>query len=267
MSPMKDEFITSDWFGGDDSRPDPRAAIRTEAKSALPRRFYKEAGVAETSDGFVLTLDGRHARTPAKAALAAPTREIAEMVAAEWGAQGETIDPASMPLTRLVNSALDGVARQMEAVAEETARYAGSDMLCYRAGDPARLVARESEAWDPVLDWARETFGARFILSEGVMFAQQPEASVSAIRAAVAAHDNPFALAALSTITSLTGSVLLALAVAHGRLGAKEAWAAAHVDEDFQMELWGFDDEAMERRARRWADMDAAARLLAASGR
>ena len=262
MGCMKDDIIT-DWFGAGEATPDPRRSVRMEAKAQLPRRFYKVAGFAPIEGGFVLTLDGRPARTPAKSPLATPTPDAAEALAAEWAAQGETIQPGTMPLTRLVNTALDGVARNMAAVADEVGRFAGSDLLCYRAGDPARLVARESEMWDPVLDWAREAFGARFILAEGIMFVQQPEASVAAIRDAIGAVDCPYSLAALSTMTSLTGSVLLALAVAHGRLTATEAWAAAHVDEDFQMELWGFDDEALERRARRWTEMEAAALLLA----
>ncbi len=262
MGCMKDDIIT-DWFGAGEATPDPRRSVRMEAKAQLPRRFYKVAGFAPIEGGFVLTLDGRPARTPAKSPLATPTPDAAEALAAEWAAQGETIQPGTMPLTRLVNTALDGVARNMAAVADEVGRFAGSDLLCYRAGDPARLVSRESEMWDPVLDWAREAFGARFILAEGIMFVQQPEASVAAIRDAIGAVDCPYSLAALSTMTSLTGSVLLALAVAHGRLTATEAWAAAHVDEDFQMELWGFDDEALERRARRWTEMEAAALLLA----
>ncbi|WP_371877270.1 ATP12 family chaperone protein [Alsobacter ponti] len=263
---MKDEIIISDWFGAGENRPDPHKSIRMEAKAALPRRFYKEAGVAATPTGFVLTLDGRPARTPARSPLETPAQAATQAVADEWAAQGDVIDPASMPFTKLVNTALDGVARQREAVVDEIARYAGSDLLCYRAGDPARLVERESAHWDPVLAWARDELGARFVLAEGVMFASQPDASLEAVREAVAAVVSPLALAGLSTITSLTGSVLLALAVARGRLTPEQAWTAAHVDEDFQMELWGYDDEALERRARRWREMDAAARLVAMVG-
>jgi chaperone required for assembly of F1-ATPase len=172
------------------------------------------------------------------------------------------IDPAGMPLTRLVNTALDGVARRMTEVAEETARYAASDLLCYRAGDPERLVARQAQMWDPVLAWARDTLGAQFVLSEGVIHVEQPEPALRAVRRAVDAFDEPLPLAALATMTSLMGSVLLALAVAHDRLTPAQAWAAAHVDEDFQMEVWGLDEEAEIRRSRRWSDMQAAARLL-----
>ncbi|WP_406853893.1 ATP12 family protein [Alsobacter sp. KACC 23698] len=250
------------WFPPEDEAPDPRRSARIGSKPVPPRRFYREASTKPSEAGFVLTLDDRPARTPAKAPLALPTAAAAEAVAAEWAAQGAEIDPARMPLTRLVNSGLDGVARMREEVVDDIARYAGSDLLCYRAGEPARLVAMQADAWDPVLDWAREALGARFFLTEGVVFAEQPPGSVEAVRGAVASIRDPIALAALSTITSLTGSVLLALAVAMGRLSAVEAWAAAHVDEDFQMEVWGMDDEALERRARRWTEMEASARMI-----
>ena len=247
-----------DWFGDPEPR-DPTRAIRADMKQALPRRFYKEAGVREEGGAFVLVLDGRPARTPAKKPLGVADPRTAEALAAEWRAQDEVIDPARMPLTRLVNSAIDGVAARMADVAEETARYAGSDLLCYRAGEPERLVRRQGELWDPVLDWARDELGARFVLVEGVMFAEQPPGALAAVRSAVDAIEDPLALAALSAMTSLTGSVLLALAVAHGHITAGEAWEAAHLDEDFQMEVWGQDEEALERRLRRWSEMEAAA--------
>lgn len=254
-----------DWFPLEDGeeRPDPVRLAQQQARPPLPKRFYKEAGVAERDGGFALVLDGRPARTPAKQFLAVPSRPAAEALAAEWNAQAEVLDPAAMPLTRLVNSALDGVAADPEAVRADLLRYAGSDLLCYRAGDPARLVERQSTAWDPVLDWAHDDLGARFILAEGVMFAEQPERALDAVARALAGVGSPLALAALHSMTSLTGSVLLALAVARGRLSAAQAWAAAHVDEDYQAELWGIDDEAMERRAARWREMEAAAALFA----
>jgi chaperone required for assembly of F1-ATPase len=251
-----------DWFGDPEPR-DPSRAIRADMKQVLPRRFYKDAGVREENGAFALVLDGRPARTPAKNSLSVADLKTAEALAAEWRAQAEVIDPAGMPLTRLVNSAIDGVASRMADVAEEVSRYAGSDLLCYRAGDPERLVARQAELWDPVLDWARDELGARFVLVEGIMFAEQPLGALAAVRSSVGAVEDPLALAALSTITSLTGSVLLALAVAHGRMTAEEAWAAAHLDEDFQMEVWGGDEEALERRLRRWSEMEAAAMVVA----
>ncbi len=187
-----------------------------------------------------------------------------ETVAEEWARQGDTLGPADMPVTRLLNSALDGVAKAMEATRAEIVRYAGSDLLCYRAEEPEALAERQRAAYDPVLDWAAGTLGARFALAAGVVHVQQPPAVAAAFDAAVEAFDDPIALAALSVVTTLTGSAVLALAVARGRLSAEEAWRIAHVDEDFQIESWGDDDEAMARRAARWREMAAAAIVLAA---
>lgn len=257
---MKDD-VSKDWFGAAEGRPDPMRSARAGADTALPKRFYREAGIAETADGFALVLDGRPARTPARNPLALPTHTLGEAVAAEWGAQGEAIVPASMPLTKLANSAIDGVASRREAVADDVARYAGSDLVAYRAGDPASLVAAQSAAWDPVLDWAHDALGARFVLSEGVMHVAQPETSLAAVRRRVDAEASPFRLAALHAMTALTGSVLIALATAEGRFAAEEAWAAALVDEDFQARVWGRDEDAEARRVARFAEFLAAARL------
>lgn len=255
---------------------DPVELARRDQKKHLPRRFWKETAVVEEDGRFALALDGRRARTPGQNALRVPTRALAQALAAEWDAQSELLDPASMPLTRIVNSALDGVAREMEATLDEVVKYAGSDLLIYRAGDPESLVAEQAAAWDPVLAWAREAFGARFVLSQGVTFVAQPEASIAAVRAAKWAHvtggTNDFGadgdvareaaalrLTGLHVMTTLTGSALLALAAARGVLTVETAWTAAHVDEDFQMRAWGQDAEAMARRERRWREMQAAA--------
>lgn len=256
-----------DWLGASDPpvTHDPHKAVRSQGRPALPRRFYAAAGLAESPHGFRLTLDGRPANTPARNPLALPTRGLGEAVAAEWAAQVGVIDPATMPLTRLANTAIDGVAHRREAVVEDLSAYAGTDLLAYRAGDPDRLVADQAKAWDPVLDWAHATFGARLILSEGVMHVTQPDASVAALRDAIAAVDGPFRLAALHTLTTLTGSLLLALAVLHGRLTPQEAWAAAHVDEAYQASVWGSDAEAEARHALRKAEFAAAATLAGLS--
>ncbi len=185
-------------------------------------------------------------------------------VAREWERQGETLDPADMPVTRLLNSAIDGVAKAMDETRAEIVRYAGSDLLCYRAEGPEALAERQRAACDPVLAWAAETLGARFIIAAGVMHIAQPEDSLEAFRKAVEPFDDPVALAALSVVTTLTGSAVLALAVARGRLAADDAWRIAHVDEDFQIERWGADEEAMARRRARWREMAAAAGVLAA---
>ncbi|MDP4024512.1 ATP12 family protein [Methylobacterium sp. NEAU 140] len=257
---------TRDWLGdsGDGSRPDPVRAARGHARPALPRRFYTEAGFAPDPGGFRLTLDGRPANTPARHPLVLPTPALAERVAAEWGRQVEAIDPATMPLTRLANTAIDGVAPRRAAVAADLAAYAGTDLLAYRAGEPERLVAAQAAAWDPVLAWARDALGARLILSEGVMHVTQPPETVRALSEAVAAVEDPFRLAALHTLTTLSGSLLLALAVLHGRLDPAEAWEAAHVDETYQAAVWGRDAEAEARLAARRAEFEAAAGMIAA---
>ena len=262
------EDLTHDLAPKPGEAIDPREMARRDLRKKLPKRFYKQAEAVETPDGFGLALDGRPARTPGGNALATPVKELSEAVAAEWNAVAEFIDPTAMPITRIVNSALDGVTRETDAVAAEIVKYAGSDLLLYRAGDPASLVKAQANAWDPIIAWAREAFGARFVLGEGVMFVTQPDHVDPAMRRAVAqaVGNGPtrvLRLAALSVLTTLTGSALLALAVALGRLDLREAWGAAHADEDFQMAAWGQDAEALERRARRWTEAEAAGRILA----
>ena len=265
LSVMQDD-LTRDWFPGSNGEPrNPRKAAQQAMRPAPPKRFFETAGIEERDGAFVLTLDGRPARTPARNPVAVPTRALGEALAAEWQAQEAVIDPAQMPLTRLVNSALDGVAGSMAEVADDIARYVGSDLIVYRAGEPERLAAEQAEAWDPILAWAYDTFGARFLLSEGVTFVAQPEAGVSALRERIAVETSPFRLAALHVMTTLMGSALIAIAHAAGRLSAAEAWAAAHVDERFQERIWGEDEEALQRRARREADFLAASQVYALS--
>lgn len=239
---------------------DPTESARRGLRPRLPARFYAHASVAEEGAGFQLLLDGKPARTPARNPLAAPARPIAEAVAAEWDAQRDIIDPARMPLTRLANSIIDGVAAAPAPVKGEIEQYLGSDLLFYRADAPEGLVQREAERWDPVLAWAREALGARFILSQGVTFVPQPVGTLAAVRATIPEH--PWRLGAVHVATTLTGSALLALALAHGRLSAEDVWAAAHVDEDWNMDFWGRDELALERRAFRWREMQAAATVL-----
>jgi chaperone required for assembly of F1-ATPase len=251
-----------DNLTGATEKSDPIALVQREARRPLPRRFYSDAKVEARDGRFVVALDGKTVRTPRRELFSLPTGPSAEAVCAEWAAQEQTIDPATMPMTRIVNSALDGVAQAMGAVASEIAKYAASDVLCYRAVEPDTLVELERAAWDPVLDWADEALGARFVLAKGVMFVDQPAAALAAVEKAVQAYDTPIALACLHTMTTLTGSAVLALAVARGQMSVASAWAAAHVDEDYEMQLWGQDEEALERRAKGWREMDAAARLL-----
>lgn len=256
--------LGADFFVAAGER-DPVKAARDPARP-LPKRFYKAATVGVVDDGFEVLLDGRPVNTPARRRVRVPARAIAEALAAEWAAQGEIIDPATMPLTRLVNTAIDGVADQMIAVEAELVKYAASDLVCYRAGEPEGLVAAQSAAWDPVVAIARDRLGARLALAEGVMFVAQSDEALAALALATRSRvgEGPaaaFRLAALYELTTLTGSLALALAVASGEMTVDAAWAAAHVDEDFQMRTWGADAEALARRERRFTDMRAAAFL------
>lgn len=257
--------LGNDFFVAAGER-DAAQIVRDASKVQRPKRFYENVTVEERDGQWRVLLDGRPIRTPRGNAVAAPTRAIAALLAQEWTAQGDTIDPATMPATRLVNSALDGVAADIPAVAADVVKYAVSDLLCYRATEPPALASAQAAAWDPVLDFVRERFGARMILAEGVVFAAQPAGAVEAIARAVdRIASGPHAalrIAALHVATTLTGSALLALAVEAGALSCEDAWRAAHVDEDEQMRVWGFDAEALRRRAARLADMEAACAVL-----
>jgi chaperone required for assembly of F1-ATPase len=233
--------------------------VRRASRAPQRKRFYKEASFAEADGGFAVTLDGRSIRTPSGRHVVAPTRGIAEAIAAEWNAQGETIDPLTMPLTRFANSVAE-IGERVDAVADDVAKYLGTDLLFYRAGHPEALVAREAAHWDPVLSWAASNLGAHFILSEGIVHAAQPEQAIKAARGVFPA--DPWSMAALHVVTTLTGSALLALALAHGVRGAADIWTAAHVDEDFNIEQWGLDEEVASRRAARAVDFEAANRIL-----
>lgn len=250
---------------GDQSRLPDRQERAKGRESKQPKRFYKMARVVEEDGLFHLRLDERPARTPARRPLAVPSRYVGEALAAEWNAQAERIDPAKMPVTRIVNAAIDGVASEMAAVRKDIATYAGTDLLCYRADAPEGLVARQSEAWDPILDWAKERLDARLVLAAGVMHVDQPPDSLEAIAADLETIEDPFVLTGLHVMTTITGSALLAIAVRHGRLDLTQAWTAAHVDEDWNMAQWGADELALARRADRLEEMRAAA-LLATSG-
>jgi chaperone required for assembly of F1-ATPase len=245
---------------------DPQEAARRAARAPRRKRFYSSTGVAEAEDGgFTVTLDNRPIRTPSGRIVAIPSREIAQAVAAEWEAQKETIDPLSMPMTRFANSVVEAVIDRVDAVAEDIARYFNSDLLFYRAGHPEALVGREAKHWDPVLFWAADELGAHFILAEGIVHVRQPDEALAAARAAL--PDDPWSIAATHVVTTLTGSALLGLALAHRLLDADAVWAAAHVDEDWNAEQWGADEEAAERRAARAVDFRAAARILEVMGK
>ena len=245
---------------------DPMAAARRGMRPALRKRFYQAAGVAEGPDGFAVLLDGKPVLTPRRRALAAPSAPLARLIAEEWDAQAQEIDPARMPLTRLANAVIDAVAEAGDAVAAEVAHYLGSDLVCYRAEAPEALVAAQAAAFDPVLAWAREALGARFVMVAGVMHTPQPPQAIAAARAAIPRDPSNvkeiWRLGAVSSATALTGSALLALMLAHGAREAAEVWRIAHVDEDWQMSQWGRDEIALARRAFRKTEFDAAAAVL-----
>jgi chaperone required for assembly of F1-ATPase len=238
---------------------DPNESARRNMR-ARRRRFYTSADVIDGERGFEVILDGRPIRTPARHPLAFPNKALAEAAAAEWNAQGEFIEPEHMPLTRLANTIIDGVVAAPDAVAAEVAKYLGSDLLFYRADGPERLVARQKQLWDPVLKWAQDKLGARFVTGAGVMPLLEPEQALLAARAAIPRE--AWRLGAVHAVTTLTGSALLALALAYDAISCEAAWAAAHVDEDWNIELWGEDAVAAERRALRYAEMQAAAKVL-----
>lgn len=249
----------------DDNIPDrPTRVAEPSRESQLPKKFYKSAEVAEEEGFFKVLLDGRPVRTPGKSVLQLNSQSVMESIAIEWNAQVERIDPMTMPVTRLINTAIDGVSTEMQAVKEDIIRYAGTDFLCYRAEAPDQLVERQSELWDPMIDWAQSSLGARFVLAAGVMHVDQPPESINAFSVHVGLIEHPAVLAATHVVMTLTGSSILAMAVLKDHLTAEEAWELAHVDEDWNISLWGEDEEAMERRAKRLIDMTAACDVIRA---
>lgn len=228
------------------------------------KRFYKDASVAADGGGWSVMLDGRPVRTPAHARLLLPTRVLAEAIAEEWRVQGDRIDLHLMPMNGIANAAIDKVAAAPLAFAAPIARYAEGDLLCYRAEDPPDLVARQADIWDPILDTARARYDIGFAITQGIVHTPQPEATVARLTAALQAFD-PFGLAAMQPLVTISGSLVIALAVAKGSLDAESAFEAAHLDELWQAEQWGEDDLALDARAARRADFTAAAAFLALS--
>jgi chaperone required for assembly of F1-ATPase len=228
------------------------------------KRFYKDTSVEAGDGGWRVLLDGKPMRTPAKTVLMVPTQGLAEAIAAEWRAVPENseINTAHLPLTRLAATGLDRVAARHAEIVADTAKYAGSDLLCYRATAPDSLVKAQRETWQPLLDWAAERYGARLTVVEGISFVEQPEGAKGRLRDAVAAHAD-LALAALYNLTHTSGSLVIALAVSDGRLTAQEAVAAAQVDELYQVGRWGDDPLARKHREGVAKDIEAGARLLA----
>lgn len=224
------------------------------------RRFWKASRVRPVGDGFEVALDDRPLRTPGKLPLLLPTEGLAQAVAAEWDAQADVIDPNTMPLTRAANSAIEKVTPQFSDVAGMLAEYGGTDLLSYRADQPAELARRQAEAWDPLVDWAATDLRAPLRITHGVIPIAQDPGVLGRLRRHVGELD-PFGLTALHDLVTLPGSLILGLAVIRGRIGASEAFRLSRIDEDFQAEQWGQDDEARLAAESRREAMLAAERL------
>ena len=225
------------------------------------KKFYSNVSVKQEGPGFTVCLDGKSLKTPAKALVLVPGRELAEALAAEWRGQGDEIDLDTLEISRIVHTALDHVGQHREKIVAELTRFGQSDMICYRAEEPEALVQRQAEKWQPLLDWARDTLKAPLETGTGIQPVIQPPASLEALRHHIARHDD-ISLAALHQAVSLCGSLVIGLALSCGHLSEQAAWSAAQVDEDWQTEKWGHDDEAALRAENRKAALSVAALVL-----
>lgn len=242
-------------------RQDGYGRAQAHVKQQLPKRFYKDAGVKPMDGGFAVTLDGKVPRTPGMKHVVVPAEAVAQAMAAEWAAQGEFIDPQAMPLTRLVNSAVEAGEETIPALRDEIVKYAANDLLLYRADVPEALVRRQEEIWDGALVKLARHFAVSFQPTIGIVHQPQPPATLAKLRAALDGEPL-FPLTAMNAIMSITGSGLLAIALRHGLLTPEETWLAAHVDEDHNIGLWGEVEEITVRRAKRRTEFDSAVRLL-----
>ncbi len=227
----------------------------------LPKRFYKKVTIAETAGGYDIRLDDRVLKTPLKRNFTVPTRKMAQAIADEWDAQQTHVNPATMIVTRLANTAVDRVHGDETRIVSELADFAASDLVCYRAGSPDPLVRRQAAHWDPVLAWVKSALGVQFVCVKGIVHHAQPDTAIAAIADALS-NETRFRLTAIHNMTTLTGSTLIAMMVGSDALPGEEAWAAAHVDEDWQSEQWGRDDEAEARRAERKQDFESTVKFL-----
>ena len=225
------------------------------------KRFYKDVSVAPVEGGFGVLLDGKPVKTPARNGLTLPTQKLADAIAAEWREQGEEIVATSMPLLRLANSVIDGVADNQDGVIDAILRFGENDLLCYRAHQPRDLAVRQCEGWDPLLDWARQKFGAQMTVAHGLNHVDQPAEALAALRGALKQFD-ALTLGALHVIASITGSTVLALAVAEGKVSPVRAFTLSRIDETYQAEKWGEDAQAAKRASALALELDKAAELI-----
>ena len=243
-------------------RDDGYGRAQATERRVMPKRFYKEAGVKAVEGGFAVALDGRIPKTPGMKQVIVPRQSIALALAEEWAVQVEFVDAQTMPLTRLVNSAVEAGDGSQPDLRAEIMRYVANDLLLYRADTPAALVNRQGEFWDDALVKLARHFGVTFQPTIGIVHQPQPKSTLALIAVALEA-EALLPLTALNAITSITGSGLLAIALRHDLIDAEQVWAAAHVDEDFNISMWGVVEEITERRAKRHMEFDAALRLLA----
>ncbi len=246
-----------------DTAPSPEGQTKSaKAKPGkLPIRFYKNVSINKELSGYRILLDERPIKTPKRKLVEVNQEKLALALKAEWEKQDKHIDPTTMPLTKLVNTALDGISGSEEQVAADLAQYALSDALCYRAAHPQDLVARQKNAWDPVIKWSKEELGITLKTTTGVMPLTQPKKTQEKAAHILRTYD-PLELAGLHVLTTMTGSLIITLALVRGRLTAKDAWNIAHIDEDYQLSKWGADEEALERLAWRRKEFNAAHQLL-----
>lgn len=242
-------------------RDDGYGRAQAHVKRQLPKRFYTTAAAARVDGGYAATLDGRVPKTPGMKPVVVPSEAVAAALAEEWAAQGEFIDPQTMPLVRLVNSAVEAGPEAAEVLRAEIVKYMGNDLLLYRVDYPAALVTRQEEVWDDALMKLARQFGVSFQPTLGIVHQPQPAATLGKLDAALAGEDH-FVLAALNAITSIAGSGLLALSLRHGLLAPEEVWVAAHLDEDFNVSQWGEVEEITVRRGKRRKEFDAAVKLI-----
>jgi len=242
----------------------PTRVAEPPRENNLPKRFYKTVALAADGDKFRIELDGRSVKTPGKNLLAISSKVLAQTLVNEWDAQKKHIDPMTMPLTRLLNTAVDGVAPDLQPVKEDLVRFAGTDMICYRAPGPDGLLAIQMEHWDPILEWAQVHLNCRFKLAQGVMHVQQEPEQIAGFNVHVGLINDALVLSATHVITTLTGSATIGMAVTKGFLSCDDAWSAAHVEEDWNIKNWGEDEEAQTRRTTRFVDMRTACDVIEA---
>ncbi|WP_321390003.1 ATP12 family chaperone protein [Emcibacter sp.] len=225
------------------------------------KRFYKNVDLGEQDGGYVILLDGRAVKTPERRLVMAPNQDLADSLAQEWRDQGEDVLPRTMPMNKYLCTAIDRVATQRESLIEELVGYGGSDQICYRAEHPADLVSRQQEVWDPIVKWMGKEMGIFLKTTSGIIHVEQERAEMDKLRRLLAVL-NEFEIAALHNMTTLTGSVSIGMALLHDRIDLDRAWAASQLDEEYQIEQWGQDKEAEERRANMREELGHAARFL-----